>query len=77
MDFSEVETRITRFIKEYVSNSHAKGVVLGLSGGIDSATIAALCSKALGSENVLALLSSGEGKQETKKTSTTPKPLQN
>lgn len=56
MNFSEVETRITRFIKEYVSNSQAKGVVLGLSGGIDSATIAALCSKALGSENVLALL---------------------
>ncbi len=56
MNFSEVETRISRFIKEYVSNSQAKGVVLGLSGGIDSATIAALCSKALGSENVLALL---------------------
>ncbi len=56
LDFAEVEKRITRFIKEYVSNSNAKGVVLGLSGGIDSATIAALCSKALGSENVLALL---------------------
>ncbi len=55
-NFSEVETRISRFIKEYVSNSQAKGVVLGLSGGIDSATIAGLCSKALGSENVLALL---------------------
>ncbi len=56
LDFAEVEKRITRFIKEYVSNTNAKGVVLGLSGGIDSATIAALCSKALGSENVLALL---------------------
>jgi NAD+ synthase len=56
MNFSEVETRITRFIREYVSNSQAKGVVLGLSGGIDSATIAALCCKALGSENVLGLL---------------------
>jgi NAD+ synthase len=56
MNFSEVESRITRFIKEYVSNSQAKGVVLGLSGGIDSATIAALCTKALGNENVLGLL---------------------
>jgi NAD+ synthase len=56
MNFSETEARITRFIKEYVSDSQAKGVVLGLSGGIDSATIAALCSKALGSEKVLALL---------------------
>ncbi|MGD6809970.1 MAG: NAD+ synthase [Candidatus Bathyarchaeia archaeon] len=56
MNFSEVEPRINRFIKDYVSNSQAKGVVLGLSGGIDSATIAALCSNALGNENVLALL---------------------
>lgn len=56
LDFPEVEKRITRFIKEYVSNTNANGVVLGLSGGIDSATIAALCSKALGNENVLALL---------------------
>jgi NAD+ synthase len=56
LDFPEIETRITRFIKEYVSNSQAKGVVLGLSGGIDSAITAALCSKALGSENVLTLV---------------------
>ncbi|MCL2287607.1 MAG: NAD+ synthase [Candidatus Bathyarchaeota archaeon] len=56
LNFSEIEKRITRFIKEYVSNSQTKGVVLGLSGGIDSATTAALCSKALGSQNVLALL---------------------
>ncbi|MCL1965580.1 MAG: NAD+ synthase [Candidatus Bathyarchaeota archaeon] len=56
LDFFGVETKITRFIKEYVSNSQTKGVILGLSGGIDSATAAALCSKALGSKNVLALL---------------------
>jgi NAD+ synthase len=56
LDFSEIETRIARFIKEYVSNSQAKGVVLGLSGGIDSATTTALCSKALGNQNVLALV---------------------
>jgi NAD+ synthase len=56
LDFSEIETKITQFIKEYVSNSQVKGVVLGLSGGVDSATVAALCSKALGGKNVLALL---------------------
>jgi NAD+ synthase len=56
LDFSETEARITHFIKEYVSNSQAKGVVLGLSGGIDSATTAVLCSKAVGSKNVLALI---------------------
>jgi NAD+ synthase len=56
MDFLEVETRITRFIKEYVTNAGNEGIVLGLSGGIDSATIAALSSRALGSEHVLGLL---------------------
>jgi NAD+ synthase len=56
LDFFEIETRIIRFIKEYISNSQAKGVVLGLSGGVDSATVAALCSKSIGSQNVLALL---------------------
>jgi NAD+ synthase len=56
LDFADIETRITHFIKEYVSNSQAKGVVLGLSGGIDSATTTALCSKALGNQNVLALI---------------------
>ncbi|MCL2135213.1 MAG: NAD+ synthase [Candidatus Bathyarchaeota archaeon] len=64
LDFSEIETRIIRFIKEYVSNSQSTGIVLGLSGGIDSATTAALCSKAIGSQNVLALLLPEE---ETKK----------
>jgi NAD+ synthase len=56
IDFSEAQTRIVRFIKEYIENAGAKGIVLGLSGGVDSATIAALASKAIGGENVLALL---------------------
>jgi NAD+ synthase len=56
IDFCEAENRICHFIKEYVDNSGAKGVVLGLSGGVDSTTIAALASKALGGDRVLALL---------------------
>jgi len=56
MDFSEVQKRICRFIREYVKNAGAKGIVLGLSGGIDSATIAALSSLAIGGENVIALM---------------------
>ncbi len=56
IDFSEAQSRICRFIKEYVENAGAKGIVLGLSGGIDSATVAALSSLAIGGENVLALL---------------------
>ena len=49
------QQKITRFIKDYVSKAKAKGIVLGISGGIDSATTAALCTKAIGSNKVLAL----------------------
>jgi NAD+ synthase len=56
LDFAEVQTRIVRFIKEYVENACADGIVLGLSGGVDSATTAALCSQAIEGQNVLALL---------------------
>ena len=56
IDFSETKTRICRFIKEYVENAGAKGIVLGLSGGVDSATVAALSSKAIGGDKVTALL---------------------
>src|SRR5512137_1383351 len=56
IDCSEVQTRIWRFIKEYVQNAGAKGIVLGLSGGVDSATIAALSSIAIGGENILGLM---------------------
>ena len=55
MDWAEVESRVCHFIKEYVEDSKAKGVILGLSGGIDSCTIAALSARALSGENVLGL----------------------
>ncbi len=55
-DLPEVAKRIKRFIKEYVDNSHANGVILGLSGGVDSNTIAALCASALGGDRVLGLM---------------------
>jgi len=55
-DAPEVEKRIKRFIKEYVDNSRASGVVLGLSGGIDSNTIGALCASAIGGNRVLGLM---------------------
>lgn len=48
---------VTTFaLKEYCENTGFKKVVLGLSGGIDSALTAALAVKALGADNVLGIL---------------------
>ena len=43
-------------LKEYCENTVFKKVVLGLSGGIDSALTAAIAVRALGSENVLGIM---------------------
>jgi NAD+ synthase len=48
--------RITAFIGRTVGEAQAGGVVLGLSGGIDSAVVGALCVNALGKDRVLVLL---------------------
>jgi NAD+ synthase len=56
LDWQEVETKVERFIKDYVEKSRAKGLVLGLSGGIDSCTVTALSALAIGRDNVLGLL---------------------
>jgi NAD+ synthase len=56
LNFEDVSTRIIRFIRTYVENSGAKGIVLGMSGGIDSNTIGALSALAIGGEKVLGLM---------------------
>ena len=47
--------KIVSWIKQKVKDSGAKGIVLGLSGGIDSAVVAALCKEAVGRNNLLLL----------------------
>lgn len=55
IDPKEVITVIKDFIKTYVQNSKCKGVVLGLSGGVDSAVTAIICRDILGKKNVKCL----------------------
>ena len=51
---TEKETnKIVKFIQDYYKNNNLKGVVLGISGGKDSAVVAALFAKAIGPENIL------------------------
>jgi NAD+ synthase len=48
--------RIVAFIRDQIRSLHRKGIVIGLSGGVDSALSASLSVRAVGAENVLALL---------------------
>jgi len=52
----KISLSLENFIREYTEKLEREGVILGLSGGIDSAVIAALCVRALGSEKTLALI---------------------
>lgn len=44
-------TTATRFITKQMQKKHAKRLIIGLSGGIDSAVVARLCQIALGDES--------------------------
>lgn len=50
-----MKNTVISWIKQKVKDSGAKGIVLGLSGGIDSAVVAALAKEAVGKNNLLVL----------------------
>jgi NAD+ synthase len=52
----ELSVCLENFIREYEEKLERDGVILGLSGGIDSAVLAALCKRAVGPEKTLALI---------------------
>jgi NAD+ synthase len=57
IDAAAESTRIQAALREQVLGTlRRRGVVLGLSGGVDSSTVAALCAAALGADRVVALL---------------------
>jgi NAD+ synthase len=51
----DVSTVIKEFIRIYVESSGSENVILGLSGGVDSAVSAVLCQEALGAKHVQCL----------------------
>ncbi|WP_343533493.1 NAD+ synthase [Pedobacter sp.] len=55
-DIEQIHDALILGIKDYFAKSGFKKAVLGLSGGIDSAVVCALACKALGAENVMAVL---------------------
>jgi len=52
-EINNIVEKIINWIKSYIEENHANGVVIGNSGGKDSATVIALAVKALGKERVL------------------------
>jgi NAD+ synthase len=52
----EIVDVIHSFIKQKVEEAKAKGVVIGLSGGLDSSIVTKLCVDALGPKKVLVLV---------------------
>ncbi|MGI0048577.1 MAG: NAD+ synthase [Nitrososphaera sp.] len=53
---SQTSKRIEHFISNYVSKSSAKGLVIGLSGGLDSSVVFKLAVNALGPSRVLGVM---------------------
>ncbi|MFD0749840.1 NAD+ synthase [Mucilaginibacter calamicampi] len=55
-DISQIHDAVILGIQDYFKKSGFKQAILGLSGGIDSAVVCALAAKALGPQNVMAVL---------------------
>ncbi|MBQ1813024.1 MAG: NAD(+) synthase [Bacilli bacterium] len=55
MNVEKVTNEIIEFIRDYYKKNNLKGAIIGISGGKDSAVVAGLFAKALGSENVIGI----------------------
>lgn len=60
MDYETVEAKIHDFLKQKLEESGAEGYVIGVSGGLDSATSLKLAVESVGKENVSAWIMSGK-----------------
>ena len=54
-DYGVITESIEKFMTKQIEKNHAKGVILGLSGGIDSAVLAYICKRKL-KEKTLAII---------------------
>ena len=67
VDEAEVWSALVLGVRDYVRKNGAKSVVLAVSGGIDSAVVAAIATDALGPENVVGIsMPSGHSSQHSR-----------
>ncbi|MHA2183299.1 MAG: NAD+ synthase [Promethearchaeota archaeon] len=55
LDYDRIISDIQEWIKNYCKSVNAEGIVVGISGGIDSAVTSTLCANALGKDAVIGL----------------------
>lgn len=55
-DLAKEISRITSYIAEEVEAAGSEGIVVGISGGVDSSVTAALCRNAIGAHRVIGVL---------------------
>ena len=67
LNSQKVKDEISLFIQDKVSKSHSEGIVIGLSGGIDSTVSAYLATETIGRENIFGIhmFSSTTPKEDT------------
>jgi NAD+ synthase len=56
VDYEKITLRITKFISENVKSRKKSGVVIGLSGGLDSSVCLMLAAKALDNNTIMGLI---------------------
>ena len=64
-DYDSIQNNIGSFLVDEVSQRQAFGVVFGLSGGIDSAVIAALCAKFLKDKSLALIMPDSKATPKT------------
>ena len=66
LNYEEIVHQITKFILEQVKSRKKNGVVIGLSGGLDSSVCLVLASKALGKNRIFGLIMPERGQTPQK-----------
>lgn len=66
VDYGKITEKIVSWIHEKVKSAGADGCVLGLSGGLDSAVVAALAQKAFPENTLAAILPVGSSAEDVK-----------